>query len=167
MPGAPTLVRVNDTIYSWESFSFKIDLMPIGGIVSLNYSDKRERKKVFANRRDGLAVGRTAGKYTADGGIKILQEDDDALTDYLQTKGLGSYGDAKFTWTAQFSEPEVGSFPITVVGTSCVIGEGKESYDEGIDENVVEYTLDMMTISRNGKQLWSKIRGIGQSSPSY
>lgn len=167
MPGAPTLVRVNDTVFSWESFSFKIDLMPIGGIVSLNYSDKREFKKVYANRRDGRAVGRTAGKYSADAGFKILQEDDAALTDYLNTKGLGSYGDAKFAFTAQFAEPEVGSSPITVVGTSCKISEGKESYDEGIDQNVVEYTLDIMQLSRNGKQLWSKVRGIGQSSPSY
>ncbi len=163
----PTLIRVNDTVISWESFSFKIDGFPIAGIVGVSYSDKRERKKVYANRKDGRALGRTAGKYSADMSFKILQEDDDALTDYLDLKGLGSVGDAKFTAILQFSEPEIGSSPITVIGSSCVISEGKESYDEGVDQNVVEYTLDVMALSRNGKQLWSYVRGIGQPGPAY
>ena len=167
MPGTPTFVRVNDTVFGWESFSFKIDGFPIGGIVGISYSDKLERKKVYANRRDGRAVGRTAPKYSADASFKILQEDDDALTSYLSIKGLSSVGDARFQFIASYSEPEIGATPIVVVGSGCRIEEPKESYDEGVDQNVVEYTLSVMTLSKNGKQLWSKVRGIGQPSPPY
>jgi hypothetical protein len=155
------IIRVNNTIVSATSCSWKFDGQPYEGITALNFSDKRERKTVHASRRDGRALGKTSGKYTVgDFSFTMLVDSFDRLTTYLTLKGLGSYGDAEWTFIGQYIEPAPGSIPITAVIDGCTVDEVSDPYSEGIDEKVVDVTCSALSITRNGKRLWSVIRGV-------
>ncbi len=159
----PDRVRVNKTIFSWTSTVFKFDNQPWTGVPATDFELKRERKIVYAARQDGLPLGITAGKFSVEAfSMKMLIDSYDALTDYLTVKGLGSYGDPPFSWICQATEPITeGMLPITASSPyTWIVGE-KESREEGVDEAVVEVTLASLTMTKNGKQLWSALRGLG------
>src|SRR5260221_326541 len=114
------IIRVNNTIYSWNSSSFKIDGIPYIGIMSFDYEQKRERSVVYAAKKDGRPLGKTTGKYSVPScSLKVLKDTWDQLSTQLTLKGLGSFGDAEFVIIAQFVE--IGSIPITIVCTGCTI----------------------------------------------
>lgn len=153
------IIRVNNTILSWNSFSLKIDGFPYVGILGFDYEQKRERKVVHAAKRDGTALGKTSGKYTVPTcTLTMLRDSYDKLTTYLTGKGLGSYGDAEFVFIAQYIEPL--QPPITVIGTGCTIDGEKETQAEGVDELVTEVTIGCLRLVKNGKSLSSLVRAV-------
>jgi len=154
----PDIVRINNTIYSWESVEFTIDGNPWTGLVAVDTEQKRERKKVYAARKSGRPLGRTRGKYSVPTfTMKILVDSFDALTDYLcQQSGSQSYGDSEFDFTIGIAEPGPGLRPITIIGTDVAIVGEKDGYEEGVDELLTEVELDAMSLTKNGKNLWSE-----------
>lgn len=154
----PDVVRVNSTIYSWESTILKLDNTPWTNILSIDHEQKRERKVVHGMRLDGTPLGKTRGKYTVPAfNMKFLVDSYDALTSYLVTKtGSPSYGDAEFTITLQVVDPNLNSGkPLTTVALNCTIDGEKESKEEGIDESLVEVAIGCLKMTKNGKTLFS------------
>jgi hypothetical protein len=155
-------VRVNNTRYSWNSTRSLIDGAPTKGIVAVDYSQKRERKTVYAQQQDGRSMGFTAGKYSVDSfTLKFLKEWSQSFTDMLTGLGAGCYGDAEWTYIIQCVEPVLGAVPIQVVAGPCVITGKKDSYEEGVDELVDEFEILCLQLTENGKQLWSAVRSLG------
>ncbi len=158
----PDVIRINHTLYSWTSCSFKIDGQPWKGVLSLDYEQKRERKVVYAANQDGTPLGKTAGKYSVGGvSLKMLRDSADALTTYLTGKGLGSYGDAEFGILIQTVEPVIGSIPLTASLEVCTIDGKKDAHEEGVDELVTEFDIGCLQMTENFKRLWSVTRGLG------
>jgi len=159
------LTRINGTPYSATSCGWLIALSPYVGITKFSYADKRDRKIVHASRKDGTPLGITSGKYMVDAcSITMLVASFDILTTQLTALGLGSYGDAVFPIVATYSEVAAqlqGVAPIVTMIDGCRITGVKESYDEGIDEKVVDVDFMAMAITRNGKRLWSVVNGVG------
>ncbi|MDQ2782608.1 MAG: hypothetical protein M3Y26_08775 [Actinomycetota bacterium] len=155
------LIRINNTLLSWSSCSFKLDGQGINGISDFAYEQKRERKIVYAAKKNGKPMGRTAGKFSVPSvSMKVLRDTAEFITNYLTLKGLGSYGDAEFTLTAQYIEPVPGSLPIIVVLEGCTIDGEKDGNSEGTDELVTEFEIGCLSISKNGKSLASIVRGL-------
>lgn len=155
------LIRINSTLVSASSCSFKFAGIPFVGILSLDYEEKREPKIVHGARRDGLPLGWTTGKY--DPGpvtFRMLNDSFDKLTTLLTPLGLGSYGDAEFPFIAQYIEPGIGQLPITVVMAPCRVTGVKDGFAAGNDELTTEVTMHTLSITRNGKRLWSVVRSI-------
>lgn len=153
------IIRVNDTIYSWNSCSFKLEGVPYVGVLGFDYEQTRERKVVYAARRDGTPLGKTSGKYAVPSmTIKVLKDTWDLMSTQLTALGLGSYGDADFVWIAQMVE--LGSLPVTVVCSGCSITGVKAAHEEGVDELVVELTVTCLSIVENGKALFSLARSL-------
>lgn len=153
------IVRVNNTILSWNSFSWKADGIPYNGILGFDFEHKRERKVVHAAKRDGRPLGKTSGKYTVPTcTLTMLRDSADKFTSYLTLKGLGSYGDAEFNFICQFIEPL--QPPITVIGRGCTIDGEKDTNQEGIDELVTEFTIGCLELIKNGKSLASVVRAV-------
>src|SRR5450631_3864820 len=97
---SPTYVRINNIVYSWTSCGFFADNFGMTGIKEVSYSEKREQKKVHANRQDGVMIGYTSGKYTLDSfSIKMLREDAQNFKGYLASRSVGDYGDTEWTYT--------------------------------------------------------------------
>ena len=153
------LIRINNTILSWNSTSFKFDGVPYNGILGFDYDQKRERKVVHAAKRDGRPLGKTAGKYTVPTmTLTMLRDSADKLTTQMTLKGLGSYGDAEFIVIAQYIEPL--QLPVTVICTGCTIDGEKDSNQEGVDELTTEFTIGCLEVIKNGKRLASVIRAL-------
>ncbi len=153
------ILRINNTIYSHNSCSFKIDAAPYTGITSFDYEQKRERKIVYGARKSGTPLGWTSGKYTVPPiRLVMLKDSADKLTTFLSLKGLGSYGDAEFNITLQAVEP--GQLPITVVCDPCCITGKKDTTAEGIEELLTELEIACLKITENGKRLWSLVREL-------
>jgi hypothetical protein len=155
------IIRANSTILSWNSFAFKIDGIPYNGIRGFDYEQKRERTVVHGARRDGRPLGKTSGKYSVPTcTLTCLRDTADKITTYLQAKGLGSYGDAEFTFFAQYIEPVLGATPITVVGTGCTIDGEKDTNQEGTEAVLTEFEIGCLEIIKNGKSLASLRRAL-------
>jgi hypothetical protein len=157
--GLINVVRLNNTIYSWGSMIFRIDGQAKRGLVAADWEQVRERKLVHDNAPNQKPVGKTIGRYEVKSlSMKLLTDEWDALTTYLTTTGLGSYGDAEFTFMIQSNE--LGLAPLTVIGTGCNITSEKEATEEGIEENLTEIGITCMSLTRNGKRLWSVAKDI-------
>lgn len=153
------LIRVNTTLLSWNSLSFKVDGIPFNGLLAFDYEQKRERKVVYAAKKDGTPLGKTSGKYSVPScALTMLRDSYDKLTTYLTGKGLGSYGDAEFSFTVSYVEP--GQLPITILGYGCTIDGDKDSNAEGTDEATTEVEIGCLRLLRNGKSLASLVRAI-------
>lgn len=167
MPGPLVdFIRVNNTRYSWNSVSHRVDMQRTRGIVAVDYEQKRERKMVYAGNQSGTPLGWTAGKYSVPTfTLRMLKEWANTFTDYLTTGGLinpgaGSFGDAEWTFTQQVVEPVVGAVPIIMVATPCAVVGKKDVAEEGIDELVTEFEIATMAITENNKRLWSAVREL-------
>lgn len=159
----PDIIRVGQTPYSWNSLNFTIADFPYQGLVSFDVEQKRERKVVFGQRRDGTPLGKTAGKYTVPTcNMKMLVDSYDALTTDLSVLGEGSYGDAEFSIIIQVFEPDLvtSSLPIVILCEGCTIDGEKDGFEEGVDEALVEVEIGCLQVTKNGKRLWSLKRGI-------
>lgn len=147
----PTLVRYNNLVYSWGSCAFLADNNALAGVVGASHSQRLERPPVPSNVAGAPPLGRPTGRYTLTFSLKMLREDAAQLEAYLANKVDGSQvGRATFTFSASLSEPASlakGATPITITGTGCTIDGKEESYDEGIDELLIEYTLGCLQIT--------------------
>jgi hypothetical protein len=148
------VVRINSTILSWNSCSFKFDSIPYIGILSFQYEHSLERTPVQGSKRDEPPLGFTSGKYSvASMSLKMLRDSWDTLQTQLAVKGLGSYGKAVFTFIAQYIETS--QLPITVACVGCQIKAVKVDHDEGIGAATVELDLHCVEIVENQKSLAS------------
>lgn len=160
----PDFIRVNNTRYSWTSTRHLVDGQPFEGLVAVDYEQKRERKIVYANRQDGTSVGWTSGKYSVPSfKAKFLKESAFAFKATLAaggliSPGLGSYGDAEWTFMLQCVEPVVGAIPLTMLASPCTVIGDRESREEGMDELLVEFDIACLSLIENGIPLWSIAR---------
>lgn len=153
------IVRLNDTIVSWNSVSFKIDGIPYVGILSFDYEQTREREAVYGAKRDGRPLGFTSGKYSVPSmTLKMLRDSWDDLSTQLTALGLGSIGDATFTMIVQYIE--IGQPPITVVCVGCRIKGIKPTLEEGTGAATTELDIQCIEIVENGKPLASVVRAV-------
>lgn len=157
-------VRRQGSIYSWESCVFSVAGMPTEDILSLGWTEKRERKVVYGSRQDGRPLGKTSGKYSVtDCKLKMLRQAVPLLKAMLAVPGLGSHGDAKFPITAQVVEIDaIGSIPITYTLSDCTIDSENDVHEEGIDELVTEFEIGCLEVNENGLSLFSRQRQIAQ-----
>lgn len=156
------LLRLNNTMLSWNSCSLKIDGVPYDGLTAVSYSQKRERPQIYGMRKNGGPMGKPAGKYSVDScSMTFFRDEFDALTTQLALKGLGSYGDAEFTFVLTYFEPVAGAqAPITVVGSGCTIETVKDTNQEGTEALLTEVEINCMSILVNGKALGSLVRTL-------
>lgn len=154
------VLRINNTLYSWTSCSFKIDLAPYLGIVSIKNGQKRDRTKVWGMDKSGRALGRTRGKYDLDPvEITFLEDTYNSLCTYLAVKGLGSIGDAEVQGILSVSE--LGKEPIIITFQDMVLVSESDDKKEGPEGNMIVATFDIMGLYRNFKPMFSIGQALG------
>jgi hypothetical protein len=159
----PNLVRVNNTLYSWNSTRLTINGDPFtGGLVAVEHAQKRERKLVHGGSPNGTPKGWTSGKYSVPTlKMKFLKDSAAALKAELAVLGAGSYGDAEWLFTLACIEPILPpNLPIMLTGNPCVITDVHETREEGIEELVEEFDIMCLELLENGSPLWSVVRSI-------
>ncbi len=156
------IVRWNGNVISAKSCAFSLSGVPYVGIQSLDYEDQLEAELVHGNNKDGAPLGYTSGEYSVSAFsfsvlkdvwiVKMLPQ----LALLSATAGApGSYGGARFVWTAQYQEgPLVGTD--TIEGGRVV--KTKDAYAQGNGKLVVEVTCMAKILRRNGLTLFDPLR---------
>ncbi len=105
---------------------------------------------MHGGQQDGVPIGITAGIYKLDSlSWTLLRDSAAGLMVDLTLLGLGSYGDAEFTYMLQLFEPVVPpSIPITTVITGCRVTGIDEKYDAGAEELVTEVSAQGLYLIR-------------------
>lgn len=151
--------KINGNTYSWGSLIAKAQGDEFSGLVELSYSQKRERAKVYGTGRHQAPRGRTRGKYSAEGKIKVVRGTAAAFINFLSTKATDgiSYGDVVFQFVAQYVEDD--ETPMLVELVDCVVADESVTDSEGVEALNDEFTLDIMRIRKNGKTMYDSSRG--------
>lgn len=154
--------RLNDSVFSATSCSWKIALAPFVGIKQVGYAETRERKDVEASNRGVGSLNMTGGRYkVGDIGLTMLMGSWMALLDILTPLGAGSYGDARFPFVGKYFEPLSMSRPIVVDIQGCAVVSVQEDIAlDGVDELVAQIGLKASRLTRNGHRLWSVANGV-------
>jgi hypothetical protein len=147
-------VRWNNKIVSAKSCSFTLAGVPFVGITALDYEEKLEKKIVHAANRSGAPLGTTAGKYEASASFTMLHDVFHKKFLPLMAGMSTALGFAPGSWGAAPPWPLIAQYkegpipPDVVTITGCEITGAKDTYQEGVDELVVEVSLVAMTIVR-------------------
>lgn len=160
---------LNGNILSAKSCSFFFDGIPRRGLVAVNYKEKLDVETVYDDSPDGAGIGSTSGRYAVESFSMTFLKAAWAATgpipgimQYLTLKGLGSYGSARFSFTAEYSEP---LNPLaTVVDTlaPCRIIGVEDDYSEDIKALVTKVDLHALLLVRQGTNtLFDPKRAIG------
>jgi hypothetical protein len=160
------LTRINDVIYGANSLAWLIDDAPYVGIQAFDYSEKRDRKLVYGGRRDGTPLGMADGQYSVDAlSMTMLLASFDILTTSLSAKGGGSYGDARFPINVSISDYQAqlqNVLPVSIDIVGARISGVKAGRATENNEQTVDVTMMALSLTRNGKRLWSLQNGLGQ-----
>ncbi len=163
----PNVFRVNRVPYSWNSGAHFFNGLPYKGLTGVTFKETREVKLVHAAQQDGTPLGMTAGIYKVENvSFTLLRDSAAALLADLTVLGLGSYGDADFTYIQQLFEPVLPpSLPSTTIITGCRVTGIEEKMEVGSDELVTEFTCGALYIIRTlaggpPLKLWSTIRTL-------
>lgn len=160
----PNITRVNRVPYSWTSCSHFFAGLPYKGITGVTFKETREVKLVHAGQQDGVPLGITSGIYKVENlSFTLLRDSALGLMGDLTALGLGSYGDAEFTYTLQLFEPAlpVPSVPQTTLITGCRITGVEDKQELGSDELVTEFTCQALYLIRApGFALFSVARSL-------
>lgn len=160
------IVRVNRVPYSWNSCSHFFNGLPYKGLTAISYKETREVKLVHGAQQDGTPLGITAGIYKVENtSFTLLRDSAAALLADLTIAGLGSFGDAEFSYVLSVFEPVAPpSLPIQTVLTGCRITGVEEKHALGADELVTEITVQPMFLIRTlagiPMTLWSTVRSL-------
>jgi hypothetical protein len=160
------IVRVNRVPYSWNSCSHFFNGLPYKGLTAISYKESREVKLVHGAQQDGTPLGITAGIYKVENtSFTLLRDSATALMQDLTIAGLGSFGDAEFTYILSVFEPvSPPSLPVQTVLTGCRITGVEEKHALGADELVTEISVQAMFLLRTAggvpMNLWSTVRSL-------
>ena len=142
---APALI--NGLAYDYTSISFYLNASRIFEVKSFNY--KPALKPGYVYGTGAKKRGRTRGQATVDGGFTMYKAAYQLFLQGLDVAFPGvPYMEAAFD--AQISYAELGQPIITDILVGCRIIDDQDSPAEGSDAAVVNVTLDIMDMTRNG-----------------
>ena len=150
------LLRLNGTPLSWTSTRSKVNGLGYAGFLEVNAKESREGELVHAQQGDGTPLGITSGLYKVDSfDFKTLTDTGEMICqqlslsfDPLSGAALGSFGDARFTYTLEIFEPAGPVMTVTMVG--CKI-EGRElSAAKGTEALATKFTCKAMAMRTTG-----------------
>lgn len=148
------LMRVNGRLVSRASVIFKIDDVPIYGVVSIDWDQGRPHAKGMGLKKSGPPLGRTSGEYEA-GMLKVR-----FFTHTAQTvrKNLAervddgrSYGNAVVDATLEIDEPE---FPQLTEFFEITVEKETSGIPEGPEATAVDFEFSMMKLREDGLTLY-------------
>jgi hypothetical protein len=149
---------VNGIRFDFSSIQFRVQGKIFPGIKSLNYNHALDPGVLGGTAAQD--IGRTRGKYKAEGNIELFREDaDDFLTliapASLITGGQTGIGfmEVSFDISVTFFEPIQGTGPAVQndILRGCRIKKEDSSNSAGSDPSTLKYDLHIMLLTRNGK----------------
>jgi len=135
---------INGTRYDFSSVEITIEAVLFNGVKEISYSDGLEPGELRGNHAQ--LIGRTRGKYSAEGSITFFKEEFQQFIAALAFKGLGSM---EASWNASVVYSEIGGAPLMDQLFGCRIKKAEDSGSEGGDALAVKCDLHIMQVIRN------------------
>lgn len=161
---------LNGSVLSAKSCKFFFDNIPRHGVVAVNYKEEIEAEDVYDDDPTGLPVGSTSGRYKISGlSITLLKKawigtapPGLALQLAARPEALGSFGAARWTFSAEYSEPQDPLNTILESIAFCRIVGVEDDYSEDIKTLVTKLDLKANFMTRqSGLTLFDPKRGLG------
>lgn len=156
------IVRLNGNVMSAKSCAFALEGVPYVGMQQVDYEDGLEIETVHGANQDGSALGFTEGEYEVSGFSFTILKDvwiakmlPQLVLLSLARGAPGSYGGARFTFTAQYQE---GLILATDALETCRVLKTKDGYAQGNGKLVVAVTCAALILRRNGVTLFNPAR---------
>jgi hypothetical protein len=101
-------------------------------------------------QQDGVPIGQTSGLYKVENvSFTLLRDSAAALMTDLTVLGLGSYGDAEFSYMLQLFEPTISlSLPQTTIIRGCRITGIEDGQEKGSDALVTKFDITAIGVLR-------------------
>jgi hypothetical protein len=149
----PNITRVNRIVYSWTSCTHFFAGFPYKGVVGVTFKDTREPVLVNDAAQDGVPIGMTSGLYKVENvSFTLLRDSAAALMTDLTVLGLGSYGDAEFSYMLQVFEPITGisipQLPQTTLISGCRVTGVEDVQEKGSDAILTKFDVMAIFITR-------------------
>ena len=150
---ANPLIQINQKAYSWNSTIHSIAGVKTQACTSFSFDEKIIQELVYSNRRSGVPMASTPGKYDPGqcAGKYLLASTPDAPAGWIDTMEpqlsslTGSLGDVMFPILLQYEEPSMALIVpggvITVRLPKVRIIGRKIGEDEGTKASVMEVTF--------------------------
>jgi hypothetical protein len=136
---------INGHRFDFSSAEIKVAGVLVYGIKALNYRHALDPGEVSGSRAP--LIGRTRGKYTAEGSIELYLSEYQQLITLLAAGGRG-YMEASFHIVASYSE--VGGELITDTLIGCRLRNADKAFADGADALSVRCDLHIMELRENG-----------------
>jgi len=162
----PNIFRLNRTPYSWTSCSHFLNGFPYKGLTAASFKETREVEIVQDAEQSGVPVGITSGMYKIDSfQLTMLRDTALGFMQDLAVIGLGSYGDAEFSYLLQLFEPTFGtavpSQPQMTLISGCRITGVEDKQEKGSGALVTVFDVTALYLVRQGAlSLFSKTRQL-------
>jgi hypothetical protein len=139
---------VNGNRYDYSSVEIQIDGLPILGqeITAISYKHTLKPDGVYGTSPEKL--GRTRGRYEAEGTLEINKEAYATLIMALSMDPQFGYMEKSFGATVSYQD--VNGPLITDDLTGCRLTEDEDSHKSGPEGLTVRCSLDILRITRNG-----------------
>ena len=146
----PNVPQVNGNRYSFASIDFQLLGKRYFGVKAINYSDGLDPGEVRGTAPQ--LIGRTKGKYSAEGSIEIYEAEFADFAAALLAAGpnLGftnSVGIMEIPFEVSVSYAEENSPTITDTLVACRVKKIDKSRSEGTDPTTVKLDLHIMSIN--------------------
>jgi hypothetical protein len=136
---------INGVRYDFSSVTFNFNgTLQSAGIKALNYKHSLTPGEVRGNRPQ--VVGRTRGKYEAEGGFEMFK---DEYQNFITNLGTG-YLEKAFDITACFNDLSNKSLVVMDILRGCRIKSDEDTFSEGGEPQVVKVELSVLSVIRNG-----------------
>ena len=135
---------INGHRYDWSSAEINVDGQLFNGITELTYSHSLEPGELSGNRAQ--VIGRTRGKYRAEGSVTFAK-----LEYHELTRKLGpGYMERSFDITVHYQASSDATDIVTDLLRGCRIKKAENSHSEGEEPLVVACDLSIMYLIENG-----------------
>lgn len=143
-----TTPLVNGNRFDYSCVTISVDGRVILGqdITSITYKHQLKPEKIYGT--SPYALGRTRGRYEADGTLEVTKEAFGELVDYLSVDPNKGYMEQSFTVTVAY-QADPGGQLVTDKLIGCRITEDEDNHKQGAEGLTVRCTLDIMSIERD------------------
>jgi hypothetical protein len=147
---------INGNRFDYTSIEVIVAGVPYRGVKAVNYSDSLDKAKQYGT--SARSLGKTRGKYDADGSLEIFKEEAIILRGALAAQAGGDgWGEVDFTLTVAYAEAGQSVTVDTLQASVQKVEDGHAQGNEGLTE---KWTLTVLEVKRSGLSLLSKLAQV-------
>lgn len=138
---------VNGVRFDFSSVDLEFNGKIYKGVKGISYSEELAPGELRGNR--AAMIGRTRGKYSAEGSMEMYKSEAQQLIEDLSAQGVG-YMEASFQANVLYSEPSTPDLTKVDTLVGVRIKKAGDELQEGEEPATIKFDLSIMFISRNG-----------------